>query len=128
MTLTEAIAMRQRQAALVGWRLTKRRQIEIARDGHATLTLSWSDGQPVDLRPVDPDDPPTIAGDHAITIDMTHIPRGVSVSVWTALPDTHDRIDPPDMAELRAAAQMTGSRHIDRGRRSDGVTIWYLVA
>lgn len=117
MTLSDAIKMRQRQAALVGWRLSKRRMIEIDANGSAKLILGWLDHR--GMAPADPHDP---------TIDQRDLPPSISVSEWTALPDTVDAIIRPSEADIIDAATALGCRHVDRGYRNDGTIVYWMIA
>lgn len=116
MTLREAIEMRLRQARLVGWRLSKRRQVELVA-GHATLTLGWLDDRGLHE-----------AGPDTRDLDLTDMPEGVTALEWSSLPDTRDLIEIPSAEEIKAAATALGCRHVDRGDRSDGAVIYWMVA
>jgi len=108
MTLTEALDMRLRQAALVGWRLGARRQIEVTNFG-VTLTLNWLDDR--HLAPAE-------------SSELHDLPEGVKAFEWAALPDTRDIISEPDPSDIRAAAKMLGNSNIDCGKAADRIIYW----
>lgn len=118
MTLNQAIAMRQRQAKLMGQRMSRRRMIEIDAEGRATLRLGWLNDVGL-TRIEDGDDP---------TVDMTDMPAGIDVFERTAPDDTVDELHPaPTADEIKAAAGGLGCRHVDRGDCADGTTVYWMV-
>jgi hypothetical protein len=123
MTLSGAIAKRLSQATLIGWRLSKRRMIEMSAS-HAILTLGWLDDR--GLFPADGGD--QRIGDSTISLDLYNLPDGISVDEWSALPDSCDLIEVPTDGDIRAAAISLGCRYIDRGEQSDGAVIYWMVA
>ncbi len=124
MTLAEAIEMRTRQAKLAGWKLGKRRQIEVQTlSATATLTLGWQDERP--MAPAETSQ--TMAGDHAISLDLSDMPAGVTALEWTALPDTRDMIDTPTDSEVQAAALALGCHHVERGDAAGRIMYWMVA-
>jgi hypothetical protein len=104
-TLAEAIDMRLRQAALVGWRVSARRQIVVA-EASATLILGWLGDLPLS------------------TADTDDLPSGVTAREWDAPPDSEDRIDVPDEAAILAAAKRLRSSYVARGDAADCTIYW----
>lgn len=106
------------RAALIGWR--PRRRIGIYIEGG----MSWVHIQyrsNVGMWPVRAGDPEDGHG-----IDMTDMPRGVSVLAWEAPPD--DRIalaEIPSRRDIDAIASMTGHQRITC-QRGGGKTIYWL--
>lgn len=123
-TLHEAIERRLRQYKLLGWRPSRRRQIEVS-GNEATLVLGWlySDGK--SQRPSNVNDP-IIAGEYTVTVDTTNLPKGVTVEMWSALADTHDAIRVPTEREVRDAAALLGCRYVDRGIAKDRTIYWMV--
>ena len=118
-TLDEAIAARLCQAPFMGVRLSRRVQIEIAA-GHANLTMGydWIDPKSAEQ---------TNAADRAELVNMADMPAGVSCRIYTWPDDTRDMITIPSEDDLRQAAASLGRKWVDRGERSDGATIYWLV-
>jgi len=119
-TLAEALDRRLRQAAMVGWRVGRRKQIEIAA-GHATLTLSWRDD--TGLRPAEKSR--HIIGGSVVSFDPSTLPPGVAALEWSALPDTRDLVVTPSMDEVRATARKLGCTEVETGV-GNGLTIYWL--
>lgn len=111
-TLAQAIERRQRQAALAGWRMSKRRHIAMQADGiHAILRLGWINPS----NSMAPSEGASIrVGDDTIAIDLDNLPPGISALEWTALPDTEDLIAAPSLAEIKSAARALGCPYVDK--------------
>lgn len=116
--LLEAVRPHLNRASLAGWRLGSRRQVTVdPAVGTTTVRLSWrSDAGFSHVRHGDVDG-----------LDLRSLPRGVEADVWEAPPD--DVIVICGLAsddDVRALNGLLGGGAIDKGRRSDGVTIYWL--
>lgn len=115
MTLQEAIDYRLRQAKLTGWRLSRRRHIEIEADGTCRLRLGWLDN--TELRKADADEP---------DIDTTGL-ESVTAYIYSPPPDTVDVIEPaPTESDIQQAAADLGCRYLDRGKEQ-GRTVYWMI-
>ena len=123
MHLTDAITKRIGQAQLLHWQLGRRVHINVKR-GEATLVMGWrtADGQV--MLPVGVDDL-TVAGGNVISVDPKKIPKGVTATTFSALPDTVETIDVPTAAELLAAAKLIGAKAYERQDHPSGD--WSIV-
>lgn len=124
MRIVDAINRRIGQARLMGWRPGPRVLIDI--EGRsAALTMSWVAASGDAMIQADPADQ-TVARGNVIRLEGD-LPKGVTATAWSALPDTVDTIAVPSEADIADAARLLGCAHYERLDYPDKRTAYRMV-